>query len=126
MAKLYKNTDLFDVYIIDPHKTPMFRTRKTGYSVASPEGRLKVFSGRLKDAEYVLDMYDALWSKVVDERLGTRPVRELTDDNILSNWESCDIVAIDQKHESRQWIDVGGSHLEQRWCIHFPRMSESL
>ena len=126
MAKLYKNTDLFDVYIIDPHNTPMFRTRKTGYSVASPKGRLKVFSGRLKDAEYVLDMYDALWSKVVDERLGTRPVQDLTDDHILLNWESCDIVAIDQKDDSRQFFFVGGSSLQERWLANEPFTVEAL
>lgn len=113
-----KNTDVYDVYIIHHNRGVNLNN--------SLEDRLKIFSGTLQDALPVIDMYEALWSKVVDERLGTRPVRELTDDNILSNWESCDIVAIDQKHESRQWIDVGGSHLEQRWCIHFPRMSESL
>lgn len=112
-----KNTDVYDVYIIHHNRGVNLNN--------SLEDRLKIFSGTLQDALPVIDMYEALWSKVVDERLGTRPVRELTDDNILSNWESCDIVAIDHKNDTLQWIDVGGSHLEQRWHLHIPRMSES-
>lgn len=115
---LYKNTDLYDVYIIHHNRGVNLNN--------SLEDRLKIFSGTLQDALPVIDMYEALWSKVVDERLGTRPVQDLTDDHILLNWESCDIVAVDQKDDSRQFFFVGGSSLQERWLANEPFTVEAL
>ena len=71
---------------------------------------IHIFKGALSDFTHVEDLYGMLWFNVIDKQLKLidydlqnkgYPVRQLTEDKVMLNWEGSDIYAVDPNTESK-------------------------
>tara|TARA_R100000654_G_C2671341_1_gene126130 strand:+ start:353 stop:685 length:333 start_codon:yes stop_codon:yes gene_type:complete len=70
---------------------------------------IHIFKGALSDFTHVENLYGMLWFNVIDKQLkhieynkdGGYPIKQLTEDKIMLNWEGSDMYAVDSNTDGK-------------------------
>ena len=84
---------------------------KEGYNKegTSEHDDIFIFKGTLSDFTHIEDLYGMLWFNVIDKQLklieytkdGGYPIKQLTEDKVMLNWEGSDMYAVDPKTNTK-------------------------